>query len=57
MGKTWLIERFADLEFDELFKVDLEKRRDLHRCFGDDLDAATVLRHPEPATAGSSPSK
>ena len=50
VGKTWLIERFADLEFDELVKVDLEKRRDLHRCFGDDLDAATVLRHLELAS-------
>ena len=47
VGKTWLIERFAAVEFDELVKVDLEKRRDLHDCFGDDLDARTVLRRLE----------
>ena len=47
VGKTWLIERFAAIEFDDLVKVDLEKRRDLHDCFGDDLDARTVLRRLE----------
>ena len=47
VGKTWLIERFAELQFDELVKVDLEKRRDLHGCFGDDLSAGTVLRRLE----------
>ena len=47
VGKTWLIERFAEAEFDSMVKVDLEMRRDLHGCFGDDLDARTVLRHLE----------
>ena len=47
VGKTWLIERFAEAEFDAMVKVDLEQRRDLHRCFGDDLDAGTVIRHLE----------
>ena len=47
VGKTWLIERFAEAEFDRMVKVDLEQRRDLHRCFGDDLDAGTVIRHLE----------
>ena len=50
VGKTWLVERFADAEFDALVKLDLEKRRDLHGCFGDDLDAHTVLRRLELAT-------
>lgn len=47
VGKTWLIERFAEAEFDSMVKVDLEMRRDLHGCFGDDLDARTVLRRLE----------
>ena len=47
VGKTWLVERFADTEFDTLVKLDLEKRRDLHGCFGDNLDAHTVLRQLE----------
>ena len=47
VGKTWLIERFAAAEFDRVVKVDLEQRRDLHGCFGDDLDAGTVIRHLE----------
>ena len=50
VGKTWLIERFAKAEFDSMVKVDLEMRRDLHGCFGDDLDAGTVLRHLELAS-------
>ena len=50
VGKTWLVERFADAEFDTLAKLDLEKRRDLHGCFGDNLDAHTVLRRLEVAT-------
>ena len=47
VGKTWLIERFAEAEFDRMVKVDLEQRRDLHGCFGDDLDAGTVIRYLE----------
>ena len=47
VGKTWLVERFADAEFDTLVKLDLEKRRDLHGCFGDNLDAHAVLRQLE----------
>ena len=47
VGKTWLIRRFAAAEFDSLVEVDLEKRRDLHGCFGDDLDAGTVIRQLE----------
>ena len=50
VGKTWLIERFAKTEFDSMVKIDLEMRRDLHGCFGDDLDAGTVLRHLELAS-------
>ena len=52
VGKTWLVERFADAEFDTLVKLDLEKRRDLHGCFGDNLDARTVLRRLELANGG-----
>ena len=44
----------ADAEFDALVKLDLEKRRDLHHCFGDNLDAHSVLRQLELATGGAS---
>lgn len=47
VGKTWLIEHFAAGGFDTLLKVDLEQRRDLHGCFGDNLDARRITRHLE----------
>ena len=47
VGKTWLVEHFATSEFDSLVKVDLEKRRDLHVHFGDNLDPVAIVRHLE----------
>ena len=47
VGKTWLVEHFAAEEFDTLLKVDLEQRRDLHGCFGDNLDARRITRRLE----------
>jgi hypothetical protein len=44
VGKTWLVEQFAAAEFDLLVKVDLEKRRDLHVHFGDNLDPKVIVR-------------
>jgi predicted AAA+ superfamily ATPase len=47
VGKTWLVEHFAASQFDSLVKVDLEKRRDLHVHFGDNLDPRGIVRHLE----------
>jgi predicted AAA+ superfamily ATPase len=47
VGKTWLVEHVAAARFEALVKVDLEKRRDLHRHFGDNLDPRAIVRHLE----------
>jgi len=47
VGKTWLVEHFAAGQFDALVKIDLEKRRDLHVHFGDNLDPKAIVRHLE----------
>ncbi len=43
VGKTWLVEKFLAKEFESFVKVDLEKRRDLHRLFDDNLDPKRIL--------------
>ena len=43
VGKTWLLERFGEVHFPERFKVDLEKRRDLHGIFAGDLAPQNIL--------------
>lgn len=47
VGKTWLVEHFAAGRFESLVKIDLEKRRDLHVHFGDNLDPKAIVRHLE----------
>jgi predicted AAA+ superfamily ATPase len=47
VGKTWLVEHVAAARFATLVKVDLEKRRDLHGLFGDNLDPEVIVRHLE----------
>lgn len=47
VGKTWLIERVGAESFETLVKIDLEKRRDLHRYFGDNLDPQGIVRSLE----------
>jgi uncharacterized protein len=43
VGKTWTVERFGRAEFEQVLKVDLEKRRDVHGVFQGSLDSKTVL--------------
>ena len=43
VGKTWTIERFGRAQFQQVVKVDLEKRRDVHGVFQGNLDSKTVL--------------
>jgi predicted AAA+ superfamily ATPase len=47
VGKTWLVEHVAAQGFDALVKVDLEKRRDLHGHFADNLDPELIVRRLE----------
>ena len=47
VGKTWLVEHVASSEFETTVKIDLEKRRDLHVHFGDNLDPKVIVRHLE----------
>ena len=47
VGKTWLVDHFAAGHFETLVKIDLEKRRDLHILFGDNLDPKGIVRHLE----------
>lgn len=47
VGKTWLVEHVAAARFEAMVQVDLEKRRDLHVHFGDNLDPTVIVRHLE----------
>ena len=47
VGKTWLVEHVAAARFETMLKVDLEKRRDLHVHFGDNLDPKIIMRNLE----------
>lgn len=47
VGKTWLVEHAATNAFEEMVEVDLEKRRDLHNLFGDNLEPKAIVRHLE----------
>ncbi len=43
-GKTFIIKEFGRNEFDSMIYVDLEKRRDLHGIFGDNIDPRRIVR-------------
>lgn len=47
VGKTWLVEHVAAAAFESVVTIDLEKRRDLHALFGDNLDPHLILRQLE----------
>ena len=57
VGKTWLVEQVLAKDFDDLIKIDLEKRRDLHSVFGDNLDPKHILNLLELATKRIVPGK
>lgn len=42
VGKTWLVEHVLAQEFESLVKIDLEKRRDLHAVFDENLDPRRI---------------
>lgn len=47
VGKTWLVENVLARQFDSFVKIDLEKRRDIHTHFEDNLDPETILVYLE----------
>lgn len=57
VGKTWLVEQVLAKDFEALVKIDLEKRRDLHTVFGDNLEPKRILNLLELATGKIIPGK
>jgi len=57
VGKTWLVEQVLAKDFDGFVKIDLEKRRDLHSVFGENLDPKRILNLLELATSAIIPGK
>lgn len=51
VGKTWLVENFLAVGFENLAKIDLEERKDLHAHFSGNLDPKGILEALE-ITAG-----
>ena len=47
VGKTWLVDHFAAEYFTSYVKIDLEKRRDLHAVFEDNLDPKNIIKQLE----------
>lgn len=47
VGKTWLVENYLARHFDKVVKIDLEKRRDLHGIFLENLDPDAILKQLE----------
>ena len=47
VGKTWLVDHFAEQQFESYVKIDLEKRHDMHIYFGENLEPQNILKHLE----------
>jgi uncharacterized protein len=47
VGKTWLVEKFLAKKFNSFVKIDLEKRRDIHSYFEENLDPEKILSYLE----------
>lgn len=50
VGKTWLVENVLAKQFKSFVKIDLEKRRDLHPLFAENLEPRFILNHLELTT-------
>lgn len=50
VGKTWLVENVLAKQFTDFVKIDLEKRRDLHPLFSENLQPQLLLNHLELTT-------
>ncbi len=49
VGKTWSIERFGEAEFDDVAKIDFEKRPDMRPLFDGDLSPTRLIEQLEVA--------
>jgi predicted AAA+ superfamily ATPase len=52
VGKTWLVDNVLAEQFEDYVKIDLEKRRNLHPLFAENLDPGAILRHLELTARG-----
>ncbi len=50
VGKTWLVERFAQEAFDDFLKIDLEKDYSLRKLFSEDLSPHKIVAELEAIT-------
>lgn len=50
VGKTWLVENVLAKQFKSFIKIDLEKRRELHSHFSENLEPRSILNHLELTT-------
>lgn len=57
VGKTWLVENFLAKGFDNLAKIDLEERKDMHVHFSGNLDPKGILEVLEITTGKIVPGK
>lgn len=57
VGKTWLVENALSRSFDHFVKIDLEKRKDLHIHFSENLDPKGILNALELAGGRIIPGK
>ena len=55
VGKTWMVENFLAASFENLAKVDLEERTDLHAHFSGNLDPKGILEALEITTGRITP--
>ena len=51
VGKTWSINKFASDNFNQVIVIDLEKRRNWHSFFKEDLDPNRIIQNIELALA------
>ena len=55
VGKTWLVDHVLAKQFEHFVKIDLEKRRDLHTFFQENLEPKNVLEALEVACGRITP--
>jgi predicted AAA+ superfamily ATPase len=57
VGKTWLVENVLAGEFENIVKIDFEKKRAFRSYFEDDLDPARIVNYLELATETITPGR
>ncbi|RKZ03477.1 nuclease [Candidatus Fermentibacteria bacterium] len=57
VGKTWLVENVLAGEFDNVVKIDFEKKRAFRSYFEDDLDPVKIVNYLELATEAITPGR